>query len=110
MNVKPLLFGMIGALGIALGAQAADTAKAANTKPVNTWTCEDFLAVDDDFQPTAVGFAEALNSKDKPEAAVLDVEGIEKVTPMVVEACKQDKTQSFKEKVHAEWDKIKKDM
>ncbi len=65
-------------LGVILGgllllpvvSNAADAQKAAdNKKPVNSWTCEDFLAVDESFQPTAVGFAEALNNKDKPEDA-----------------------------------------
>ncbi len=69
-------------LGVILGgmlllpvvSNAADAQPAAdNKKPVNSWTCEDFLAVDESFQPTAVGFAEALNNKDKPEDAVLDV-------------------------------------
>lgn len=62
------------------------------------------------FQPTAVGFAEALNNKDKPEDAVLDVQGIATVTPAIVQACTQDKKASFKDKVKGEWDKIKKDM
>ena len=80
-------------LGVILGgllllpvvSNAADAQKAAdNKKPVNSWTCEDFLAVDESFQPTAVGFAEALNNKDKPEDAVLDVQGIATVTPAIV--------------------------
>ncbi len=61
-------------------------------------------------QPTAVGFAEALNNKDKPEDAVLDVQGIATVTPAIVQACTQDKQANFKDKVKGEWDKIKKDM
>ena len=81
-----------------------------NKKPVNSWTCEDFLAVDESFQPTAVGFAEALNNKDKPEDPVLDVQGIATVTPAIVQACTQDKQANFKDKVKGEWDKIKKDM
>lgn len=91
--------------------QCSGCAKAAdNKKPVNSWTCEDFLAVDESFQPTAVGFAEALNNKDKPEDAVLDVQGIATVTPAIVQACTQDKQANFKDKVKGEWDKIKKDM
>ena len=99
-------------LGVILGgllllpvvSNAADAQKAAdNKKPVNSWTCED-------FQPTAVGFAEALNNKDKPEDAVLDVQGIATVTPAIVQACTQDKQANFKDKVKGEWDKIKKDM
>lgn len=73
-------------------------------------TCEDFLAVNEDFQPTAVGVAEALNSKDKPEDAVLNVSGIEKVTPTIVQACQKDKKMSFKDKVRAEWDNLKKEI
>ena len=71
---------------------------------------KNFLAVDESFQPTAVGFAEALNNKDKPEDAVLDVQGIATVTPAIVQACTQDKQANFKDKVKGEWDKIKKDM
>ena len=91
-------------LGVILGgllllpvvSNAADAQKAAdNKKPVNSWTCEDFLAVDESFQPTAVG---------------LDVQGIATVTPAIVQACTQDKKASFKDKVKGEWDKIKKDM
>jgi acid stress chaperone HdeA len=82
--------------------QAAET-----QKPVNNWTCEDFLALDSSFQPTAVGFAEALNSKDKPEDAVMDVKGIETVTPAVVQACTENQKASFKDKVKSEWDKFK---
>lgn len=85
--------------------QAAD-----NQKPVNTWTCEDFLALDASFQPTAIGFAEALNNKEKPETAVMDVQGITTVTPAVVQACTEDKKASFKSKVESEWDKLKKHL
>lgn len=77
-------------------------------KPMNNWTCEDFLALDSSFQPTAVGFAEALNNKDKPEDAVMDVKGIETVTPAIVQACTEDHKASFIDKVKGEWDKLKK--
>lgn len=83
--------------------QAAET-----QKPVNNWTCEDFLALDSSFQPTAVAFAEALNNKDKPEDAVMDVKGIETVTPAIVQACTENQKASFKDKVKNEWDKFKK--
>ena len=56
------------------------------------------------------GVAEALNSKDKPEDAVLNVSGIEKVTPTIVQACQKDKKMSFKDKVRAEWDNLKKEI
>ncbi|XNM49420.1 acid-activated periplasmic chaperone HdeA [Escherichia coli] len=89
---------------------AADAQKAAdNEEPVNSWTCEDFLAVDESFQPTAVGFAEALNNKDKPEDAVLDVRYCNR-NPSYRSGFYSDKQANFKDKVKGEWDKIKKDM
>lgn len=79
-------------------------------KPINNWTCEDFLALNASFQPTAIGYAEALNNKDKPEDAILDVQGIETVTPAIVQACTEDKTATFKSKVDSEWQKLKSHM
>lgn len=86
------------------------TYAAENKKPVSTWTCEDFLAIEESYQPTAVGVVEALNYAGNPEAEVLSIDGIEQVTPMVIDACKKDGKASFREKVHAEWDKVKKDL
>ncbi|HHV5108769.1 TPA: HdeA/HdeB family chaperone, partial [Klebsiella pneumoniae] len=43
MKVKSLVFGAIGALFLTSAAHAAD-----HKKPVNSWTCEDFLAVNED--------------------------------------------------------------
>lgn len=66
------------------------------SKPITQWTCDDFLNLAVSFQPTAVGFAEALNQKDKLEDAVLDVSGIETVTPVIVQICEQNKAANFK--------------
>lgn len=86
MNKKTLLISMVCLMGFSAIGHAAE-----NKKPVKSWTCEDFLALDESFKPTAIGFAEALNKKDKPEDAVLDVDGTEKVIPLVIEACKQNR-------------------
>lgn len=110
MKFKPFFFGALSVLILNSTAYAVESNKTASAKPVNSWSCEDFLAVNESFQPMAVGFAEALNSKDKPEDAVLDFSGIEKVTPMIIQACQEDAKVSFKEKVRSEWDKVKKDM
>ncbi|HAR9363537.1 TPA: acid-activated periplasmic chaperone HdeA [Salmonella enterica subsp. enterica serovar Saintpaul] len=97
-----------GLLLLPVVSNAADAQKTVeNKKPVNTWTCEDFLAVNEYFQPTVVGFADALNKKGHPEDAVLDIQGISTVTPAVILACTQDKKASFKDKVRDEWKKIK---
>ncbi|STI81895.1 putative periplasmic acid stress chaperone [Escherichia coli] len=104
-------------LGVILGgllllpvvSNAADAQKAAdNKKPVNSWTCEDFLAVDESFQPTAVGFAEALNNKDKPEDAVLDVQGIATVTQLSFRLVLRINKPTLKIKLKANGTKLRK--
>ena len=83
----------------------------ADTKqPVSKWTCEDFLAVKDTFQPTAVGLGEAVNKSGKVEDAVLDVDGVETLTPLVITAFKEAPKDSFVQKIKSEWTKVKKDM
>lgn len=76
-------------------------------KPIASWTCEDFLALDSSFQPTAVGFTEALNIKGNPEDAVIDFDGIETVTPQLIEECTKNKQDNFKEKAKNLWQRIK---
>ena len=77
-------------------------------KPVNSWTCEDFLMLDATYQPTAIGVTIALNMNNKGvENQILDTQGIEKVTPMVIQECKKDKKQSFRQRLAKEWAKIK---
>ena len=85
-------------------------AQAADAKPVSKWTCEDFLAVKESFQPTAVGLGEAVNKSGKVEDAVLDVDGVAKVTPEVITACQQDKKATFVHKIKDAWSKVKKDV
>lgn len=99
---KVLGFILATSLIIPALAQAAE-----QKKPVSHWTCEDFLAVDSSFQPVAVGFAEALNNKHKPEDAVLDVDGIQTLTPLVIQACGADKAANFKKTVDGEKSKHK---
>ena len=85
-------------------------AHADTKKPVAKWTCEDFLAVKETFRPTAVVLGEAINKNGKVEDAVLDVDGIEKLTPEVITACEAARDDSFVQKVKSEWAKVKKDV
>ncbi len=77
-------------------------------KPLGKMTCEDFLAVDDSFKPKVVYYAVAYAKGGKPEAAVIDVEGTEKLTPLLVEECKAKPKESFWQKVKVEVRKLKK--
>jgi len=59
-------------------------------KPVAFWLCSDFLTVNETFQPTALGFAAAVNHQGNIQEAVLDVDGIAKLHPQVVKHCKEN--------------------
>ena len=85
---------------------ASTTHKASAKKPLAKMTCEDFVGLDESFQPQAVYWAVAYGSHGQPEAEVLDVEGVETVIPFVVEECKKAPKESFWQKVKAELAKL----
>jgi acid stress chaperone HdeA len=100
----------LGVIAIALMAGAGWVAGAGSSaahKPLGKITCEDFLAVDDSFKPKLVYFGVAYAKGGKPEAAVLDMEGTEKITPMLIEACQAQPKASFWQKLKAEVKKIR---
>lgn len=79
---------------------------AAAKKPLAKMTCEDFIGLDETFQPKAVYWAVAYGSNGQPEAEALEVDGVEAVVPFVIEACKKTPTESFWQKVKAELKKL----
>lgn len=94
-------------LATAVAGLATTSAFAAgNKKPVSKWTCAEFLAVDDQFKPKVVYAATAYSKAGKPEADVIDIEGTERVTPMIVDACTKAPQASFMDKVKTEWQKF----
>jgi LysM repeat protein len=80
--------------------------KAAAKKPLAKMTCEDFVGLDESFQPKAVYWAVAYGKGGKPEAEEVAVEGVETVVPLVVQECKKAPKESFWEKVKAQWKKV----
>src|ERR687892_2215234 len=75
----------------------------ANKKHLAKMTCEDFIGLEDSFRPKAVYWAIAYGDDGKPESAGVNVEGIEKIVPVVMEACKKAPTESFWQRVKAEF-------
>ena len=88
----------------------APVAFAQAKKPLGKMTCEDFLAMDDTVKPKVVYWAVAYSKGGKPEAAVVDVEGTDKVVPVVIEECKKTPKASFWTKLKGEWRKLEKKM
>ena len=71
-------------------------------------TCEDFVGLDETFQPKAVYWAIAYGKHGQPdaEAVDVDVEGVETVVPFVVEECRKAPNESLWQKMRAEWKKL----
>jgi acid stress chaperone HdeA len=99
-KVKFLLIPLI------LAAAAATTVAAKVERPVTQWACSDFLSVDDQFKPKVIYWAAAYAKGGQPEAAVIDIKGIEKVTPELIGQCKKAPQASFWTRLKDEWKKV----
>lgn len=84
---------------ITMSLMATSAFATTDTKPVSQWKCEDFLVIDDNFYPTAIGAAEIVTQKGKVEDPTLNISGIETATPLIVDACKKAPKESFIQKV-----------
>ena len=88
------------------GSTVAFAQSASSKKPFEKMTCEDFVGLDESFKPDAVYWAVAYGEDGKPEGAGVSVEGIERMVPVIVEACQTTPKQSFWQKVKAEFTKL----
>jgi acid stress chaperone HdeA len=77
-----------------LSAAAGGAAFAAPTSASNM-TCSQFLALDDVTKPKVVFWAEGLNKSGRPESAVIDVDSVNRIVPVVIDACTQNPNASF---------------
>jgi acid stress chaperone HdeA len=98
----PLMFSTL----LATAAVSAVAAGPAN-KPLGQWSCEDFLAVNDQIKPKVVYWATAYAKGGKPEAAVLDIDATETVTPAIIDSCTKAPKNSFWQTVTADMAKVK---
>lgn len=71
--------------------------------PVTKWRCEDFLAIEDTYKPQAVYWASAFAKGYKAEAAVIDIEGTEQITPLLIEECLLEPQSSFWQRLKTQW-------
>jgi len=86
------------------------TSLAAETKkPTAKWTCEEFLAVDEQFQPKVIYWSSAQTKAGKALGSAVDIEGAEKVVPMVIDDCKKAPQESFWNKLKGAWKKVEDD-
>ena len=76
-------------------------------KALEKMTCEDFVGLEDSFKPDAINWAVAYGEDGKPESAGVNVEGIQQIVPVVIEACRKTPKESFWQNVKAEFSKLR---
>ena len=102
---------IVGVVTSTLAVGAASFGQSTGSKkPLGKMTCEDFISFDESFRPKVVYWAVARAQDGKPESAGVNVEGIEKMIPVLVDTCKKAPKESFWEKVKAEVKKLDKKM
>jgi acid stress chaperone HdeA len=105
--MKALTITLMAILSVPVLAAAEEaTPKAAPNTAVDKWTCEEFLAIDEQFKPKAVYWASAhTKAGKKHKDKVLNIEGTEQVIPMVIDECTKAPKATFWQKLKSSWDK-----
>jgi acid stress chaperone HdeA len=109
MHLQRLVIGVVSATLVA-GSSVAFAQSDAAKKPLGKMTCEDFLGFEETFKPKVVYWAVAYGQGGKPESAGVNVAGIEKMVPVLIDGCKKAPKESFWEKVKAEVKKLEKKL
>jgi acid stress chaperone HdeA len=109
VDLRSLTIGVTAAT-LLTGSMIAWAASSSVNKPLGKMSCEDFLALDEHFQPKVVYYAVAYAKGGKVESAGVNIGGIEKIVPAVVDDCKKAPKESFWTKVKAEVKNLEKKM
>jgi acid stress chaperone HdeA len=101
------------AIALVAGAGLAQTSSPTTTKapiprkPLSSITCQDFTGIDETFKPRVIAWAAGYQQGRKtPDQVTVDLEGVEKIMPVVVDACTREPQASFWQKVEGELRKI----
>ena len=109
MHLKRMALSVIAATVVA-GSSGAYAQSDGTKKPLCKMTCEDFLGFEESFRPKVVYWAVARSQSGKPESAGVNVAGIEKIVPAIIDACNKAPKESFWDKIKAEVKKLEKKL
>jgi len=70
-------------------------------KRIDKITCREFLSLRSRFQPQAVSYAVGYTKANKPEDAVFDVSGVDRLTPVVVKTCQTRPEETLLQRIRA---------
>lgn len=96
------LLGTAAAVALIASSTLALAQASVPKKALGKLTCEEFLAYEETSKPKVVYWAVAYGKGGKAETAVLDVEGTDKVIPVIIEKCKAAPKASFLKTVKSE--------
>jgi acid stress chaperone HdeA len=103
----PYLIFSVAMLSIPALVFAEDSNNATPQKPITKWTCEEFVAIGEEFKPKAIYWASAhAKGGKKHKSTVLNIEGTEKVIPIVIDECTQQPKATFWDKLNNAWHKV----
>ncbi len=75
-----------------------------------TMSCAEFISYGEVTRPRVVYWAEGVNHKGRPQDAAVDVVNVERVIPVVTEACQNAPQASFWSKLESSWMKVEGDV
>ncbi len=106
MKLHYLIFS-IAILSIPTLVTAEDKNNIPPQKPITKWTCEEFVAIGEEFKPKAIYWASAhARGGKKHKSNILNIEGTEKVIPIVIDECTQQPKATFWDKLNTAWHKV----
>ncbi len=106
MKLHYLIFS-IAILSIPTLVIAEDKNNVPPQKTIKKWTCEEFVAIGEEFKPKAIYWASAhARGGKKHKANILNIEGTEKVIPIVIDECTRQPKASFWDKLNNAWHKV----
>jgi acid stress chaperone HdeA len=86
-------------------ARAAAVQPAKAIKPMEL-TCREFLSYDEVTRPQIVYWSEGMNRNGKPQDAVIDVERINSLVPVLVDDCRKEPQTSYWKKMKEEFKRV----
>ncbi|HEY6645333.1 HdeA/HdeB family chaperone [Povalibacter sp.] len=105
MSIRPTVLIVTTACMMASAINIGHAAGAAK-KSMDKVTCEEFLGLDETYQPMYVAWAWGYNyGQSDPTAAWVDVDGVKEITPYVVTECEKEPKASFWSKVKSKFHK-----
>ena len=70
-------------------------------KNVEKVTCRAFNALDESFKPQAITYAVDYGKRARPKDMTVDVKGVERITPVVIETCKARPQETLLQRIKA---------